>query len=60
MGKHSNGNTIYKNTVIFIQMKNPTNVTLAAGLSIREYALPSTFHAENMKNHIENLAAPKR
>lgn len=60
MVKHSNGNTIYKNTVTFIQTTSPTNVTLAAKLSIREYVLPNTFHAENMKNNIENLPAPKR
>jgi len=55
--KHSNGNTIYKSTAIFTQTKSHTSAILAARLSIREYASQSTFHAENMKNNKENLAA---
>ena len=60
MVKHSNGNTTYKSIVTFILMTSPTNVTLAVKLSIREYVLPNTFHAENMKNNIESLPALKR
>lgn len=58
MAKHLNENIIYKSIVIFIQMTSLTNVTLAAKLSIREYALQSTFHAENTKNSSENQAPP--
>ena len=39
-------------------MTSLTNVTLAAKLSIREYALQSTFHAGNTKNSSENQVPP--